>query len=70
MTKLMKQVCKDTHEFTPFQMRAKHPDAFVCIFTICEQNPFLSELRTILIANMGGQFMFYLHNHASSNSRS
>ena len=64
MTNLMKQVCKDTHEFTPFQMRDRHPEAFVRI--VCQQTHLLSELRTIVIANVGSQVMFYLHDRIAA----
>jgi hypothetical protein len=64
MTNLMKQVCKDTHEFTPFQMRDRHPEAFVRL--ICQQTHLLSELRTIVIANLGSQVMFYLHDRIAA----
>jgi hypothetical protein len=60
----MKQVCKDTHEFTPFQMRDKHPEAFVRI--VCQQTHLLSELHTIVIANVGSQVMFYLHDRIAA----
>ena len=64
MINLMKQVCKDTHEFVPFQMKARHKEAFVRI--ICQQTHLLSQLRTIIIKNVGSQAMFYLHDHIAA----
>ena len=61
MINLMKQVCKDTHEFVPFQMRTRHKEAFVRI--ICQQTHLLSQLRTIIIKYVGSQAMFYLQDH-------
>ena len=60
----MKEVCRETHEFIPFQMRTKHPDAFGRI--ICQQTHMLSNLRTIVISNVGSQVMFYLHERIAS----
>ena len=64
MTNLMKEVCRETHEFIPFQMRTKHPDAFGRI--ICQQTHMLSQLRTIVLSNVGSQVMFYLHERIAS----
>jgi hypothetical protein len=64
MIYLMNRVCKETHEFVPFQMRAKHKEAFVRI--VCQQNHLLLQLRTILISYVGCQAMFYLHDHIAA----
>ena len=64
MTNLMKEVCRESHEFIPFQMRSKHPDAFGRI--VCQQTHMLSQLRTIIISNVGSQVMFYLRERIGS----
>ena len=64
MINLMKRVCKDTHEFVPFQMKTRHKEAFVRI--ICQQTHLLSQLRTIIIQYVGSQAMFYLQDHIAA----
>ena len=64
MINLMKHVCKDMHEFVPFQMKTRHKEAFVRI--ICQQTHLLSQLRTIIIKYVGSHAMFYLHDHIAA----
>ena len=60
MMKLMKEACKDSHEFVPFYMRKKHPEAFRK--TIVENTRIISENRTIMLHNISRDEMYYLRD--------
>ena len=60
MMKLLKEACKDTHEFVPFYMRKKHPEAFCK--TIIENTRLMSDNRTIVLQNIGHDAMYYLQD--------
>ena len=64
MTKLLKDACKDTHEFVPFYMRKKHPEAFCK--SIIENTRIMSDNRTIVLRNIGHDAMYYLRDRIAS----
>lgn len=60
MMKLMKEVCKDSHEFVPLHMRYKHPEAFRKV--IMENTRVMSENCTIVLNYIGTDAMYYLQD--------
>ena len=64
MMRILKEACKDTHEFVPFYMRKKHPEAFCK--TIIENTRIMSENRTIVLHNIGHDAMYYLRDRIAS----
>ena len=64
MMKLLKEACKDTHEFVPFYMRKKHLEAFCK--TIIENTRIMSENRTVVLQNIGLDAMYYLQDRIAN----
>ena len=58
MQKLLKIAYKDSHEFVPFQMKTKYPDAYAN--RLLQQTKLISETKIIYLNNIGSEAMFYL----------
>lgn len=61
MMQILKATYQETAEFTAYQLRSKHPEAFTRI--IHQQSRILASHYVIVVQNIGPDAMFYLEDH-------
>ncbi len=64
MMKILKSVNRTSTEFTSFQLRAKHPEAFARI--IRRQTEIISNNHVIIVNNVSKDTMYYLSDRILS----
>ena len=64
MIAILKSVFKSTGEFVPYQMRRKHPDAFLKL--VRAQNQVLAKNRIIHLNYIGSEAMYYMSDHINN----
>ncbi len=61
LLKLLKMAYSSTNEFVPFQMRNKHPEAYLRM--ILQQSKIIANQHIIILNNIGNDSMYYLSDH-------
>ena len=64
MIAILKSTFKSTGEFVPYQMRRKHPDAFLKL--VRAQTQVLAKNRTIHLNYVGSEAMYYMSDHITA----
>jgi glycerophosphoryl diester phosphodiesterase len=64
LTTVLKEVFKTTGEFVPYQMRRKHPDAFLKL--VRAQTQVLAKNRVIHLNHIGSEAMYYMSDHIAA----
>ena len=64
MIAILKTVFKSTGEFVPYQMRRKHPDAFLKL--VRAQTQVLAKNRIIHLNHIGSEAMYYMSDHINA----
>lgn len=61
LLKTLKRAYSDTHEFVPFQLRSKHPEAYVRF--IRQQTQHLHDNHVFIMNNVSIDAMYYMSDH-------
>jgi hypothetical protein len=64
MLKILKHTYRTTTEFIPFQMRAKHPEAYARI--LLQQSKTITDQHVIILQNISPDTMYYLSDRIGS----